>query len=44
MSTPVELMLLPVLMGRRVQRVTDWIWPRAALVVGGSVVLVRRSP
>jgi drug/metabolite transporter (DMT)-like permease len=43
MSVPVVLLLSPVVMGRHVEQVTGWVWAGAALVVGGSLVLVARS-
>jgi len=43
MSVPVVLLLSPVVMGRHVEHVNAWIWAGAALVVGGSLVLVART-
>jgi drug/metabolite transporter, DME family len=43
MSVPVVLLLSPVLMGREVERVNVWVWLGAALVVGGSLLLVARG-
>jgi drug/metabolite transporter (DMT)-like permease len=43
MSVPVVLLLSPVLMGRDVERVNAWVWVGAALVVGGSLLLVVRG-
>ena len=43
MSVPVVLLLSPVLMGREVERVNVWVWLGAALVVGGSLLLVIRG-
>ena len=43
MSVPIVLLLSPVLMGREVERVSAFIWLGAALVVGGSFLLVARG-
>ncbi len=43
MSVPVVLLLSPLLMGREVERVTVVVWLGAALVVGGSLLLVARG-
>jgi drug/metabolite transporter (DMT)-like permease len=43
MSVPVVLVLSPLVMGRSVERVTGPIWAGAALVVGGSLLLVVRT-
>ena len=43
MSVPVVLLLSPVLMGREVERVNVYVWLGAALVVGGSLLLVWRG-
>ena len=43
MSVPVVLLLSPILMGRDVERVTLAVWLGAALVVGGSLLLVARG-
>jgi drug/metabolite transporter (DMT)-like permease len=43
MSVPVVLLLSPVVMGRHVEHVTGWVWAGAALVVGGSLVLLART-
>jgi drug/metabolite transporter, DME family len=43
MSVPIVLLLSPVLMGREVERVTAFVWLGAALVVGGSFLLVARG-
>jgi drug/metabolite transporter, DME family len=43
MSVPVVLLLSPLLMGREVERVNIWVWLGAALVVGGSLLLVVRG-
>ena len=43
LSVPVVLALSPVLMGRHVEHVTAQIWLGAALVVGGSLLLVLRG-
>jgi uncharacterized membrane protein len=40
LSVPVVLVLSPVLMGRHVEHVTLGVWGGAALVVGGSLLLV----
>lgn len=40
LSVPVVLVLSPILMGRAVERVTVSVWGGAALVVGGSLLLV----
>lgn len=40
LSVPVVLVLSPILMGRAVERVTVAVWGGAALVVGGSLLLV----
>lgn len=40
LSVPVVLALSPVVMGRHVERVTFAVWGGAALVVGGSLLLV----
>jgi drug/metabolite transporter (DMT)-like permease len=40
LSVPVVLALSPVLMGRHVEHVTAQVWLGAALVVGGSLLLV----
>jgi drug/metabolite transporter (DMT)-like permease len=40
LSVPVVLVLSPLLMGRHVERVGKEIWVGAALVVGGSLLLV----
>jgi drug/metabolite transporter (DMT)-like permease len=40
LSVPVVLLLSPVLMGRHVEQVSTAIWVGAALVVGGSLLLV----
>jgi drug/metabolite transporter (DMT)-like permease len=43
MSVPIVLLLSPVLMGREVERVNVFVWLGAALVVGGSFLLVARG-
>jgi drug/metabolite transporter (DMT)-like permease len=43
MSVPVVLLLSPIVMGRDVERVTLTVWLGAALVVGGSLLLVVRG-
>jgi drug/metabolite transporter (DMT)-like permease len=43
MSVPVVLLLSPVLMGREVERVDAYVWLGAALVIGGSLLLVLRD-
>jgi drug/metabolite transporter (DMT)-like permease len=43
LSVPVVLTLSPLLMGRHVEHVTLKVWLGAALVVGGSLVLVLRG-
>jgi len=43
LSIPIVLVLSPVLMGRHVERVTWQVWLGAALVIGGSLVLLLRS-
>jgi uncharacterized membrane protein len=40
LSVPVVLILSPVLMGRHVEQVTLAVWAGAALVVGGSLLLL----
>ena len=40
LSVPVVLLLSPVLMGRHVEQVAPSVWVGAALVVGGSLMLV----
>lgn len=40
LAVPVVLVLSPILMGRHVERVTPAVWGGAALVVGGSLLLV----
>ena len=43
MSVPVVLLLSPVVMGRHVELVNAQVWAGAALVVGGSLLLIGRS-
>jgi drug/metabolite transporter (DMT)-like permease len=43
MSVPIVLLLSPLLMGREVERVNVFVWLGAALVVGGSFLLVARG-
>jgi drug/metabolite transporter (DMT)-like permease len=43
LSVPVVLLLSPVVMGRDIERVNLWIWLGAALVVGGSLLLVAKG-
>ena len=43
MSVPIVLLLSPMLMGREVERVNAFVWLGAALVVGGSFLLVARG-
>ena len=43
LSVPVVLLLSPILMGREVERVNPYVWLGAALVVGGSLLLVVRG-
>ena len=43
LSVPVVLLLSPILMGREVERVNLYVWLGAALVVGGSLLLVVRG-
>jgi drug/metabolite transporter (DMT)-like permease len=40
LSVPVVLLLAPIISGRRVEDVTARVWMGAALVVGGSLILI----
>lgn len=39
-STPVAILLSPVIVGRHVEHVTDRVWLGAAVIIGGSVLLI----
>jgi len=39
-STPVAILVSPVLVGRHLERVTGRVWAGAAVIVGGSLLLI----